>query len=561
MLRYLPLIFLLVACSRDPLVLEVIETKEAVAETGLQAIEGLAEGAIPEDLTLLEEHEDLTIKFAYRLAEGGKANLLLEGEHAFSLDQARLQEMPARTEMVVAPGSWQEVELSYKAATEDNPALVVAAYLNGNLLYYQQPLSGKADGPLTIKRVSGEVEIADVEYSSNAGRSSTIDPVGNINLNVPLLRYELYDLEPGTADVKNWASRKPVVTGYTNRFDINYLREGKNAFALRFFGKLNVPKAEEYTFQMWTSNPARGRLYIDGDERLHRGGDQSTWRANETLSLSEGEHDVRVDYIQKGGWNAFNLGYLVGDQDKMSFNSMDGTKAIARPGGTNALAVEMDEYPYLLRSFLYYPAPKVYEASDKRTHVISVGEGEGPHYSLDLQSGALLQVWRGGFADVHEMWDGRGEPQVMKPLGNSLVLDGRMQWSTSATISWPVFPEDPDEDDFAHRAHELDEAGRPTFLYSFGPGEVSDKIIPEGTGLLRELTFTAGGNPEAFTQIAAARAITETAPGQYELRGPGLQITIESYDGEGLSLQRGGGMDRLIAQIPAKGHIRYRIDW
>lgn len=561
MLRYLPLIFLLAACSRDPLVLEVIETNEAIAETDLQTIEGLAKGAMSEDQTLLKEHEDLTIKFAYRLTEGSKANLLLDGEHAFSLDQARLKDMPARTKMEITPDSWQEVELSYKAATEDNPALVVAAYLNGNLLYYQQALEGKADGPLTIKRVSGQVEITDVEYSSSAGRISTIDPEGNINLNVPLLRYELYDLEPGTEDVKNWASMKPVITGYTNRFDINYLREGKSAFALRFFGKLDVPKTEAYTFELWTPDPARSRLYIDGDEQLRRGGEKSSWREKETLRLAEGMHDVRVDYVQKGGWNAFDLAYKAGDQEKKHLNCMEEGKVIARPGGANTLAIETDERPYLLRSFLYYPAPKVYETAEKRTHVISVGEGEGPHYSLDLQSGGLLQVWRGGFADVHEMWDGRGEPQVMKPLGNSLIFDGRMQWSTSATSSWPGFPDDPDEDDFAHRVHELDEAGRPTFLYSFGPGEVSDKIVPEGTGLLRELTFTAGGNPEAFTQIAAARTITETAAGQYELRGPGLKITIESYDGEGLSLQRGAGMDRLIAQIPAKGHIRYRIDW
>jgi len=551
----------LVACSQDPLSLNVIETNEPVLETGLQTIEDLPETPLAEGRALLPEHDDLTLRMSYRLPEGSKASLVLEGEYAFSLDQARMPEAVPRTEMDVSADSWQELELSYKSATEDNPALLASVYLNGNLLYYQQPLTGKADGPLSIEVSSGEVEIADVAYSKSAGRSSSVDPHGIIKLNVPLLRYELYDLEPGTADVKNWAAMKPVKTGYTNRFDINYLREGKNAFALRFFGKLNVPQAEEYNFQLWSSNPVRARIYIDGVERLHRGGEQSTWRANETLKLPEGMHDVRVDYIQKGGWNAFDIGYVVKGQEKMFLNSMKGRKAIARPGETNALAVETDDRPYLLRSFLYYPAPKVYEASDKRTHVISVGEGQGPHYSLDLQSGALLQVWRGKFADVHAMWDARGEPQVMKPLGNAMVLDGRMQWANSAVDTWPDFPDDPDEDDFAHRAHELDEAGRPTFLYSFGPGEVSDKIVPDGNGLLRELSFNAGGNPEAFTQVAAARSITETAPGQYELRGPGLKISIESYDGEGLTLQRGGGVDRLIAQIPAKGHLRYRIDW
>jgi hypothetical protein len=72
---------------------------------------------------------------------------------------------------------------------------------------------------------------------------------------------------------------------------------------------------------------------------------------------------------------------------------MEEGKTIGGLGASTPQKLETDDYPYLLRSFLYFPAPKVYEIATKRTHVISVGEGEGPHYSLDLQNGALLQMW------------------------------------------------------------------------------------------------------------------------------------------------------------------------
>jgi len=40
----------------------------------------------------------------------------------------------------------------------------------------------------------------------------------------------------------------------------------------------------------------------------------------------------------------------------------------------------------------------------KRTHCIAVGNPQGIHYSYDLESGSLLQVWNGDFMDATKMW-------------------------------------------------------------------------------------------------------------------------------------------------------------
>jgi hypothetical protein len=305
-------------------------------------------------------------------------------------------------------------------------------------------------------------------------------------------------------------------------------------------------------------------LYVDGNELISKTGTPDGMEGEKSISLSEGKHPFRVDVVQSVNWNRFDVAYTVvgSDHEQIYLNTMQSGKVIAGPASPKPDVLEMDDEPFLLRSFLYFPAPKVYEEATKRTHVISVGEADGPHYSVDLQTGGILQIWRGLFADTHEMWAGRGEPQVMRPLGVALSFDGTPQFADSNTKKWPEAPVDPDEDDFAHVAYELDDAGRPTFIYNAGQGHsLSDKTIPDGHGLLREINHNAGGNNEYFTQLAAARQITETAPGEFSLRGPGLKIKIESYDGSGLTLQRSNGIDRLIAQLPAKGHIRYRMDW
>jgi hypothetical protein len=330
-------------------------------------------------------------------------------------------------------------------------------------------------------------------------------------------------------------------------------------YGIRFFGDLDIPKAGEYSFT--SSSPAATRVYVDGQKIIDQSGKHPFQHTEGFIELSEGAHEIRVDYFQNGGWNKFDLKYKAPDGGTGFLNTMEGDKAIATAGASDPQVLETDDYPYLLRSFLYFPMPKVYEIATKRTHVISVGEGEGPHYSLDLQNGALLQAWRGGFADTYEMWVGRGEPQVMRPLGPIIPFDGTPQWAelSGDDDAWPT--EMPENDDFSHVRHTLDEAGRPTFEYALGAHSLSDKLTPTGTGLVRELTHTVGGNGTIFAKVASARQIVETAPGAYELRGPGLKLTIQSYDGNRLILQHANGNDRLIAELPAKGHLTYLMEW
>jgi len=562
--KFLPLLFLLTACASDPLELHVAEVEWAQAEDGLTAID-LPTAAMTGTTELLPAHEDLNLKFSYRANEATKAKLMLQGKYAIELPSLAVAGATPRITTASSPGIWQDVEVVFIAPKDDAPAILPAVYLNGSLVYYQEvlPTNDAPVGPLALVVESGEIELTDQRQSDQGGVASSID-VNGVNLNIPLLQYEYFELSESANRLNDWAQTPVLKSGYINRFDLPSIRQKGSGYAIRFNGKLLIPKAGEY--MLATNTPGLVSVFVDGEKIINDFGKKNgAGRADGFIELSEGLHDFRVEYVQPGGWGFINMKYKApGEQAEKFLNTMGGGKAIATAGAKNPQKLETDDYPYLLRSFLYFPTPKVYEAATKRTHVISVGEGEGPHYSIDLQNGSLLQMWRGDFADTHDMWVGRGEPQVMRPLGPAIGFDGAPQWASisSDTDRWPDSIPIANTADFQHVRHTLDDKGRPTFEYEVKGGHsVADKLSPDNGGLLRELVHSAGGNTAIYTQLATAKEITEVAPGEYALRGPGLNLKIESYDGDRLVLQRASGKDRLLAELPAKGHITYRLDW
>ncbi|TXF91781.1 hypothetical protein FUA23_00935 [Neolewinella aurantiaca] len=562
--RFLPLLLLLfTACASDPLELHVADVDWSGDDDVLTPVAS-PEGALtPGSTELLPAHEDLNLKFSYRIKEGTSATLLLQNKYAIGLPDLSVKGGEPRIVPSATPGIWQDAEIVFIAPEEGSPAILPAVYLNGTLVYYQQEFSADdaPQGPLTLTVENGELEIKDVRKSDEGGVSSKIDANG-VNLNIPLLRYEYFELSDSPDRLTDWKETPVLKTGYINRFDLPAIRERGNGYAIRFTGKLQIPKAGEYMISTFT--PSYLSVFIDGKEIINDfGPKKGARRAEGMIELTEGVHDFRFEYVQPGGWGFVNVKYKApGEKGEKFLNTMGGEKVIATPGTPNPQKLETDEYPYLLRSFLFFPAPKVYEAATKRTHVISVGEADGPHYSIDLQNGALLQMWRGDFADTHDMWVSRGEPQVMRPLGPAISLDGTPQWAAISRDgdSWPDAIAD--DADFRHARHTLDAAGRPTFEYTMKGGHsMTDKLTPTDKGLLRELTHSAGGSTTIYTQIAAGREITEVAPGEYTMLGPGLKLKIESYDGTRLVLQHAEGKDRLLAELPAKGHLTYLIEW
>ena len=71
-----------------------------------------------------------------------------------------------------------------------------------------------------------------------------------------------------------------------------------NKFSVRWEGKLNAPETREYTFELRFDGHAR--LFIDGKEIFAGNGNNNRWWQQVKLPLTEGAHDLRLEYRKRG---------------------------------------------------------------------------------------------------------------------------------------------------------------------------------------------------------------------------------------------------------------------
>jgi hypothetical protein len=383
-------LFLLTACASDPLEVQYVTTDETAPADGLTAAEitpaeegwteedGVLSATAPASLTLAPDRAAFTLAFSLNIEEGTEARLRFGADRAIDLHSLALANGAEPEDMVtITPGMWNRLEVAYQPATQRSPALLVAAYLNGNLVHYQQELGpaggAEASGPITLELSEGTLAVTNIRGSDRAGMASRLTSSGEVLLNLPLIHYAYYEIEDKPDDVTDWGRRTPDKEGYIGRFDLNAIRERQQDYAIRFDSELDIPKADAYTFSIFS--PTSTRLYIDDQLVVDFGGRDGENYAEGTIELSEGTHQLRMDHYQYSGWNRLDVRYKVDGDELLSLNDMANGRSIATPPGTQVVEVEMDDRPYLLRSFLHFPPARVYDFTDKRTHVVNVGEG------------------------------------------------------------------------------------------------------------------------------------------------------------------------------------------
>lgn len=570
---------------------------EATSNTLVGRDSGLTlfiESKTNELVQLLPDHGDLVLDLEFMQTTGAAFSLYLQGRYRLDFGPAAdegsacglvysgagaaaevAENYRPYTDACRAAGVWQHLRLYFQAPEASDgsagpgPAVLKSAYLNDNLIHYQRLLhgpspasplaAGDSQTPLLVRAHSGAVALRNLRTLDRAGRSSSVSDAGTVELNLPTIRYRYYEMESMGDDFTAYDRQPPVATGYIDRFDLNGIRKKGQNFAIRFSSKIDIPRQGDYTFMVRT--PSSARLYIDDQLVVDNGGRHGFTEVSGTIALSEGSHDLRLDYAQNQGWKRLDVAYQAPGGERRLLNSLDEEKTIATFSNDEPLPVETDAEPFLLRSFVYFPSPRVYEPARKRTHALSVGEDQGPHYTIDLQSGALLMAWQGAFVDAGQMWVDRGEPQVVKPLGGTVNFSGEPQWVdlSEPGAAWPdtISP----DDDFQHLRYELDDQGRPLFFYTINGQTVSDRLVPEAgqRSLVRELLAQDGEG--AYTLIAHGRRIEPLADNHYEVVGQGYTIELLEPRSARLYLRNEGESQRLIARMDSGGSLRYRIRW
>lgn len=151
----------------------------------------------------------------------------------------------------------------------------------------------------------------------------------------------------------------------------------------------------------------------------------------------------------------------------------------------------------------------------KRLYACSVATPSGLHYAYDLESCALIRVWRGEFLDTTEMWDGRGGSQVAKPAGPGVMLSSRpgIAWMESPDVDgWPATTDAL----YASEGYSLERDGTPVFKAVLSNLRITDRFTPSTDGKALTRTLLCQGSLTGwatFVLLAEAETIV-AAPGK-----------------------------------------------
>ncbi len=507
--------------------------------------EGVLLGATGEAATVRLESGDLLLNFEFAIAKDAAGTVTLPGGYAIKLadswQQIGLRNTTAGSigntiptqNASKAAGLWQKARLLIRKARPTMAAQLEYLYLNDVLVHENVflPMSDNSNA-LNFQVQSGAMAIKKVFYQIQ----NEIKPVA-----LGAMTYQLYkgwaeSIE--NIDLKNLV-KKDTTSVLTQAWGI-----GQKDFCVVYEGTIRVEQKADYQFSM--AYMGHLSFEIDGTPVLpNQWNEFSQQPVVRSVSLSTGEHRFKMFYHK--AWRPAALGLSVSASGVRPY-SLHALSSLPEPEPIPMIAVTPKERPEMVRSFVQMDGEKT-----KRTHVLSVGSPQGLHYSVDLNQAALLQVWRGAFADVTEMWHERGEPQLLKPLGVTQKLNGK---SNLAILNEPtaLWPDSVAAINF--KGIELDDAGTPALHYLFDKTDITQKIVPTRNGLVNTIK-AANIVTDLAIRLAVADAIVEIEKGIYSIDNQQYYIYIPV---EFLPVVRtSNGKQELI--VPLKEIIAYTIAW
>ena len=205
----------------------------------------------------------------------------------------------------------------------------------------------------------------------------------------------------------------------------------------------------------------------------------------------------------------------------------------------------------MLRSFMDIPG------GQRVVHAISVGSPQQVHYTYDLDKGALVQVWRGGFLDATPMWysrgDGSSRPRgTVQRFGQPVLALAKL---ASADAAWVM---DTVGSGYTPKGYKINRQDEPTFLYNLYGAQVSDAVraLNSGDGIEREITVQNGQG--LYLRLAESNSIEQAGNGWYVLDNQSYYIRLDDAGGAAAIIRNGAnGRKELI--VPVQSKLRYSI--
>lgn len=490
--------------------------------------------------------QDLRLRIDFMLSPGAQARVILPGGARVLLAEGGPVNEPGATpsgyaslfptqNATKAAGLWQTLELAYDASTATEPSTgrLNSIVLNGVIVQQGEylPLTKPVTQgqPISLEITKGTVAFRNMGYQALANRKP---------LSVNNLSYKLF--------TDAWDTKNPVkVEKEGNTAAITQeLGNGLREFHLIFEGDMQADDAGEYTFVIAQSGPV-AQLTVDGKEVLAVGESTSQDTHVGRVVLDKGKHRFTLRY-SRFPWRSPALGLSVYTAGVRPYD-LTTLSSLPVPAPKPYISVTPEGRPEMIRSFINYKGEKY-----KRTHAISVGSPTGWHYTMDLNRAALLQAWRGQFADVTEMWYERGEPQLLETAGLTVPVSGQSSYAVlpSPVTAWP------DSSDLNYLGYRLDAGGTPTLRYAFGPATLTDQLAAASGGLMRTLALAGATIPNLYALVGTGENITMVEKGLYKID----DRYYVRVDGKAKVMQRtSAGRQELL--LPLSGTTTYQMFW
>ena len=519
------------------------------------------------DLFSTFEHADIDLSFDFMMAAGSNSGIYFMERYELQLfdswgklapkygdcggiyerwddtkpdGQKGYQGVPPRVNACKAPGLWQHMDVSFQAPRFDaagnkiSNAVFLKVILNGQLIHENVEVTGTTRGGNTAPETSkgrlrfqgdhGSLAFKNIQYSNFDKTSGTISD----------LKYKVYyGAYPIETDLKTLK-----ISNQGNSQDLSWeVSKDANNYVIVITGTYKAPTAGNYVFDMYAGGHAL--LNIDGKSVMNNNWNVPANKRSGKIELSEGTHTFEIVMNKRDAWVNPGLGlYSSGPGFRAIAHHSLGSLLGSKPTDPILISAKTNT---VLRSFMDVPTiPKTHRV----THAVSVGTASQIHYTYDMDAGALVQVWRGGFLDATPMWDNRGDGSS-KPLDVPVFLGieptfFKDKLGLKDTIGTAYKPS----------GYTLDDADIPTFKYAMFGGSFTDKIYPEEGHMLRRDIQSTDAN--VTCKLANAKSIERLSDTLFAINDKAYFIRINIAQDVKI-------LDNKLVASPKNGQISYSI--
>ena len=451
-----------------------------------------------------------------------------------------------------APGLWQHLHIKFKAPKFDSLGNKIADALfeevshNGILIHENIAVTG----PTRAAFISDQFELPKAalmlqgDHGPVAFRNIKYKLYGTDTLSINNIEYQYFEVPMPITSLPHFDTLFPKVTDRTKKIDVNKLSQRRDGVAFKFTGNLNVPISGDYLFDLLSDDGSA--LFIDQKQIINNDGKHDFESKKGLVNLKRGAHAFQINYFNNTWGKGLWLKYEGPEQE---LRTLQGLYPYPLNNTKKDLHIDPIKTPEMIRSFVNYK-------DEKRTHVISVGDPQGVHYSYDLTRGSLLKVWKGGFADVTEMWEGRGIDQLLMPQEMSVELNDHIIASPLTNEASPYSLKI--NNDITPQGYRIDDNKRPIFIYTYQNLTLEDLYQPSALTNGLQRTLSINGESNLYSRAARAEHIEKvndefyTVGGYYYFKNIGESQPI---------LRKVDGVMELIYPLEKDKKIVYSIFW